>query len=376
MIVHRRFPQSIGAVHRPFTGYLLHGHGASLTSPRQQSEVSSNGRSTHVKRIPLRRVIAPAATVAALALTLAACGGDNNDGGTDTTTSGLSGSVLVDGSSTVGPMAEVANELFGESNPDVKVTVGESGTGGGFEKFCAGDTDISTASRPIEDDEAAICEENGVSYQEMIVANDALTLVINKDNDWATCLTVEQLKTIWEPKAEGKITNWNQVDPSFPDQELTLFGAGTDSGTFDYFTSAITGEEGASRTDYSPTENDNNTVTGVQGSVGGLGYFGYSYFEQNSDSLTAVQVDNGDGCVAPSPETVADGTYQPLSRELYLYPSIEKAADNAAAKAFTEYFAENDATIAETAQFIALNDEQKSLLDSELTDFQSAVDAV
>ncbi len=329
-----------------------------------------------MKRTPLRRVIAPAATVAALALTLTACGGNNETDGGGDTASGLTGSVLIDGSSTVGPMAEVASELFNESNPDVKVTVGESGTGGGFEKFCAGETDISTASRPIEEDEVAICEENGINFQEMVVANDALTLVINTENDWATCLTVEQLKTIWEPKAEGKITNWNQVDPSFPDEELTLFGAGTDSGTFDYFTDAINGEEGASRTDYSPTENDNNTVTGVEGSVGGLGYFGYSYFEQNSDSLTAVQVDNGDGCVAPSPETVADGTYQPLSRELYLYPSIEKAADNAAAKAFTEYFAENDSTIAETAQFIALNDEQKSLLDSELADFQSAVDAV
>ncbi|MCZ3385603.1 MAG: PstS family phosphate ABC transporter substrate-binding protein [Actinomycetia bacterium] len=328
----------------------------------------------HVKRTHLRRVIAPAATVAALALTLAACGGD--DGTTDDTASGLSGSVLIDGSSTVGPMAEVANELFGESNPDVKVTVGESGTGGGFEKFCAGETDISTASRPIEEDEAAICEENGITFQELVIANDALTLVINPDNDWATCLTVEQLKTIWEPKAEGTITNWNQVDPSFPNEELTLFGAGTDSGTFDYFTDAINGEEGASRTDYSPTENDNNTVTGVKGSVGGLGYFGYSYYEQNSDSLTAVQVDNGDGCVAPSPETVADGTYQPLSRELYMYPSIESAADNAAAKAFTEFFAENDAEIAEAALFIALNDEQSSLLDSELADFQSAVDAV
>lgn len=331
-----------------------------------------------MKRTSLRRVIAPAATVAALALTLAACGGSNNDGGGDSGGgSGLTGSVAIDGSSTVGPMAKVAADqtFFGTDNPDVQVTVGESGTGGGFEKFCAGETDLSTASRPIEDDEAAICDKNGVSYQELVVANDALTLVINKENDWATCLTVDQLKTIWEPQAEGKITNWNQVDPSFPDQELTLFGAGTDSGTFDYFTDAINGEEGASRTDYSPTENDNNTVTGVEGSVGGLGYFGYSYYEQNSDTLTAVQVDNGDGCVAPSAATVADGTYQPLSRELYIYPSIEKAASNPAAKAFVEYFAQNDSAIAEAAQFIALNDEQKSMLDSELADFQSAVDA-
>ena len=327
-----------------------------------------------MKRSSLKRVIAPAATVAALALTLAACGGDNNDEGTDTA-SGLSGSVNIDGSSTVGPMAKVAAELFGESNPDVKVTVGESGTGGGFEKFCAGETDISNASRPVEDDEVALCDKDGVTFQEMVIANDALTVVVNTENDWATCLTVEQLNTIWDPKSEDKITNWNQVDPSFPDEKLVLFGAGTDSGTFDYFTDAINGEEGASRTDYSPTENDNNTVQGVQGSTGGLGYFGYSYFEQNADGLTAVEIDGGGGCVAPSADTVSDGTYTPLARELYMYPSVEKAASNEAALAYTEFFVENDAAIAEAAQFIPLNDKQKATLDSEFTDFQAAVDA-
>ncbi|HUV49031.1 MAG TPA: PstS family phosphate ABC transporter substrate-binding protein [Actinomycetes bacterium] len=327
-----------------------------------------------MKRSSLNRVITPAATVAVLALTLAACGGDNNDGGGDAA-SGLSGSVNIDGSSTVGPMAKVAAELFGESNPDVKVTVGESGSGGGFEKFCAGETDISNASRPIEDDEVAACEKDGINFQEMVIANDALTVVVNADNDWATCLTVEQLNTIWDPKSEGKVTNWNQVDPSFPDEKLVLFGAGTDSGTFDYFTDAINGEEGASRTDYSPTENDNNTVQGVQGSAGGLGYFGYSYFEQNADNLTAVQVDGGDGCVSPSPETVGDGTYTPLARELYMYPSVEKAAGNEAALAYTQFFVDNDASISEAAQFIPLNDEQKATLDSEFADFQAAVDA-
>ncbi len=296
-----------------------------------------------MKRTSLRRVIAPVATVAALALTLAACGGDNNDDGGDDTASGLTGSVLIDGSSTVGPMAEVASRALRRVQPRRQDDRRRVRYRRRFREVLRRRDRHEHASRPIEDDEAAICDENGVSYQEMVVANDALTLVVNTENDWATCLTVEQLKTIWEPKAEGKITNWNQVDPSFPDEELALFGAGTDSGTFDYFTDAINGEEGASRTDYSPSENDNNTVTGVEGSVGGLGYFGYSYYEQNSDSLTAVQIDNGDGCVAPSAETVADGTYQPLSRELYIYPSIEKAADNAAAKAFVEYFAENDA---------------------------------
>jgi phosphate transport system substrate-binding protein len=325
-----------------------------------------------VKRSSLNRVMAPAAAVAALALTVTACGGNNNG---DSTGDGLSGSVTIDGSSTVGPMAKVAAELFGETNPDVRVTVGESGTGGGFEKFCAGETDISNASRPVEDDEVDLCEKDGVTFQEMVVANDALTVVVNSENDWATCLTVEQLNTIWDPKSEGKVTNWNQVDPSFPDEEIVLYAPGTDSGTFDYFTDAINGEEGASRTDYSPTENDNNTVQGVQGSAGGLGYFGFSYFEQNADNLTAVEIDGGNGCVAPSAESVSDGTYTPLARELYMYPSVEKAASNEAALAYTEFFVENDAEIAEAAQFIPLNDEQKALLDSELADFQAAVDA-
>ena len=152
---------------------------------------------------------------------------------------------------------------------------------------------MNDASRPIEEDEAKICEENSVEYQEMVVANDALTVVVNKENTWATCLTVDQLKMIWEPKAEGEVTNWNQVDSSFPDEEIVLFGPGTDSGTFDYFTDAINGEEGASRTDYTPSENDNNTIQGVQGSTGGMGYFGFSYYEQNADTLTAVEIDSG-----------------------------------------------------------------------------------
>ena len=200
-------------------------------------------------------------------------------------------------------------------NPGVQITVGTSGTGGGFEKFCAGDTDMSNASRPIKPDDASegpACESNGIEYTELQIANDGLSVVVNKDNDWVDCLTVEQLKTIWEPAAEGKVTNWNQVDPSFPDEPLELFGAGTDSGTFDYFTDAINGEEGASRTDYTATEDDNVTVQGVGGSTGGLGYFGLSYYEENSDTLKALEIDAGDGCVAPSTETVQSGEYTPL----------------------------------------------------------------
>lgn len=321
-----------------------------------------------MNRISLRRAGVPLASVAALALALSACGGDaNGDSGGDSVT----GSLSIDGSSTVGPMTKAASESFNESNPDVKISVGESGTGGGFEKFCVGETVMNDASRPIEDDEAKICDKNGISYQEMIVANDALTVVVNKDNDWATCLTVDQLNQIWEPKST--IDNWNQVDPSFPDEKLVLFGADTDSGTFDYFTDAINGEEGASRTDYSPSANDNDTVTGVEGSTGGMGYFGYTYFEQNSDALHAVEVDSGDGCVAPSAEAVSDGTYTPLSRPLFIYPSVEAGKNNSALLPFVEYYVENVATIAEAAQYIPLNDDETSTLQSELSDFQSAV---
>jgi phosphate transport system substrate-binding protein len=304
-----------------------------------------------------------------LALTLAACGGNNESD----SASGLSGDVAIDGSSTVGPLTAAASELFNEDNPDVRITVGESGTGGGFEKFCAGETDMNDASRPIDDaEEAPVCDKNDVKYQEMVVANDALTVVVPTSNDWATCLTTEQLKTIWEPKADGKVTNWNQVDPSFPDVPLDLYGPGTDSGTFDYFTDEINGEEGASRADYTPSEDDNIIVEGVAGSDGGLGYFGYTYYEQNTDKLKAVEIDSGDGCVAPSAETVQDGSYTPLGRPLFIYPSISSMSDNESFAALVEYYVANDADIADAAQFIPLSEEQKSTLDGELSDLKSA----
>ena len=246
-------------------------------------------------------------------------------------------------------------------NSGVQITVGTSGTGGGFEKFCNGETDISDASRPIHADDEAEglnCEANGITYTELQVANDGLSVVVNPENDWANCLTVEQLKMIWEPGADGTVTNWNQVDPSYPDVPLELFGPGTDSGTFDYFTDAINGEEGASRTDYTATEDDNVTVQGVSGSEGAIGYFGLSYFEENSDSLKAVEVDAGDGCVAPSVETVQDGSYTPLSRPLFIYPSGEML-QTAYGAAFVEYYLDNAVSIAETALFVPLTEEQQ-----------------
>ncbi len=292
------------------------------------------------------------------ALLVTACGGA--DAGQAAGGSGLSGTVRVDGSSTVAPLSTVAAEMFQEAGPGVQVTVGTSGTGGGFEKFCAGETDVSNASRPITDDERSMCAENGIAFVELQLANDALTVVVNRDNTWIDCITIDQLSAIWEP--DSRISNWNQVDPRFPDEELTLFGAGTDSGTFDYFTEAVNGEEGASRTDYAATEDDNVTVQGVSGSPGGLGYFGYSYFEQNSDSLKALEIDDGNGCVAPTPQTAQDGTYFPLARPLFVYPSVQ-AVSRPEVAAFLDFYVQNAATIAVEALFIPLNAEQQAQLE-------------
>ena len=296
--------------------------------------------------------------VGALALLLTACGGQ--DDGTDPVDGSVSGSVVVDGSSTVAPLTEAAADLFREEAANVNVTVATSGTGGGFEKFCAGETDISDASRGIEDDEVALCEEAGIEFTELLIANDALSVVVNPENDWADCLTVEQLNTMWAPEAEGTVTNWNQVDPSFPDQELTLFGAGTDSGTFDYFTAAINGEEGATRTDYSPSEDDNVTVQGVSGDVGAVGYFGLSYVLENEGVIKAAAIDNGEGCVEPSAETVIDGSYSPLGRPLYIYVNNASYTDKAQVKAFVDFFVENEADVAADALFIGLSEDQVS----------------
>jgi len=304
------------------------------------------------------------AAVSAFALVLTSCGGEDagSSGSGDGGSEQLSGEVKVDGSSTVAPLSEAAAALYAEEQPDVNVTVGTSGTGGGFEKFCNGETDISDASRPIKDEEIAACEENSITYAELIVANDALTVVVNPAVDFVDCLTVEQLNAIWGP--ESTIANWNEVDPSFPDLPLDLYGAGTDSGTFDYFTDAINGEEGASRTDYTPSEDDNTTVQGVAGSEGGMGYFGFTYYEENSDTLKALEIDNGEGCVAPSVETAQDGSYAPLSRPLFIYPS-DKGVERPEVLDFINFYIENIDDIVTEAQFVPLTDEQKATLAEE-----------
>lgn len=306
----------------------------------------------------MRKLLAFAAC-AVLALAAVACGGDadnNGDGGSSGAGGELSGTIKIDGSSSVAPLTEAAAELFQSENPDVRVTVGTSGTGGGFEKFCAGETDISDASRPIkEDEEAPICQKNGVQYEEIQVANDGLAIVVNPNNNFASCLTVEQLKKVWNDGS--KVTNWRQIDPRFPALELKLFGAGTDSGTFDYFTEAINGKEGVSRTDYNATEDDNVTVQGVAGDEGAMGYFGLSYAQLNEGQVKAVAVDGGNGCVAPSTETVQSGDYKPLSRPLLIYPS-ERALKRPEVRAFLEFYLENQDAIAEQALFVPLTGKQ------------------
>jgi phosphate transport system substrate-binding protein len=300
------------------------------------------------------------ALFACLALVgVAACGNDDDEGGSGGGGGqNLSGTIKIDGSSTVAPLSEAAAELFQAENPKVRVTVGTSGTGGGFEKFCAGETDISDASRPIkEDEEVPICEENGVTYGELQVANDGLAVVVHPDNDWASCLTVDQLKKIWDK--DSNVKNWNEVDPSFPDEEMELFGAGTDSGTFDYFTEAINGEEGRSRSDYNATEDDNVTVQGVSGSKGAVGYFGLSYAQQNEGKVKAIEVDGGDGCVGPSTETVQSGDYKPLSRPLFVYPG-EKAVKRPEVKSFLDFYLENSDAVAEQALFVPMTEEQRT----------------
>ncbi|MDP1878156.1 MAG: PstS family phosphate ABC transporter substrate-binding protein [Actinomycetota bacterium] len=306
------------------------------------------------------------AALASLSLLLAACGGsasgDNSNGEAGTDGGDVTGQVRIDGSSTVFPLTALAAEDFQLENPGVQVTVGSSGTGGGFEKFCRGETDANDASRPVKDDEAATCAEAGVEFGELQVAVDALTVVVNPANDWATCLTIEELNKIWAP--DSAVNNWSQVREGFPDEELKLFGPGTDSGTFDYFTDVINGEEGASRTDFTPSEDDNVIVQGVAGSTGGLGYFGYSYYEENADTLTAVEIDSGAGCVIPSAENAQNGTYVPLARPLFVYPSKE-ALTRPEVRAFFDYYVANDASIAEGAQFIALNPEQQAKLQAD-----------
>lgn len=255
---------------------------------------------------------------------------------------GLSGRVAVDGSSTVFPITEAVAEEFQRAHRGVRVTVGLSGTGGGFKKFCGGETDISNASRPIRGAEAAECQRNGVEHVAFRVGWDGMTVVVNPANDWAECMTVEELRQVWQPGSA--IRRWNQIRPGWPDQSLILYAPDTDSGTFDYFTEAIVGEEKASRPDYTASADDNVLVMGVAGDRNALGYFGYAYYAENRDRLKAVAIDAGDGCVLPSDETVESEAYRPLSRPMYIYVRKD-ALRRPEVEAFVEFYLENAPTL-------------------------------
>ena len=262
--------------------------------------------------------------------------------------------IKIDGSSTVYPVTEaVAEEFQKAKRGKIKVTVGISGTGGGFKKFCRGETDISDASRPILKQEMEACKGAGIQYVELPVAFDALTVMVNPKNDWAPSMTVAELKKIWEPAAQGKITKWNQVRPNWPNAPLKLYGAGADSGTFDYFTEAITGKAKSSRGDFTASEDDNVLVQGIANDRNALGFFGFSYYVENQDKLKAVAIDGGKGPVMPSAKAVEDGTYQPLSRPIFIYVN-KKSAEKSEVKEFVEFYLKNAANLVKQVKYVAL----------------------
>lgn len=305
--------------------------------------------------------------VCALALGLAGCSPSQQqanapEGGTAGTTGTAAGGdrlIKIDGSSTVYPITEAVAEEFMTQNPGVNITVGISGTGGGFNKFCGEETVISNASRPIKPSEVEACQKNNVPYIELPVAYDGLAIIVNPKNTWASDITVEELKRIWEPAAQGKITQWNQVRPTWPNEKITLFGPGTDSGTYDYFTDAIVGKEGASRGDYTSSEDDNVVVQGVSRDPNALGFLGVAYYEQNKDKLKVVPVEdndpsNGAGPQLPTYENIVAGTYQPLARPIFIYVSKEAVEARPIVDQFVQFYLKEGAVLSKEVGYVAL----------------------
>jgi phosphate transport system substrate-binding protein len=295
-------------------------------------------------KYPAARLAFGSITLAAVVL-LAACGPQD----------GLTGSVSVDGSSTVFPITEAVAEEFRFVAPNVRATVGISGTGGGFKRFCAGEIDISNASRPIKPSEREACGEKGVDYLELVVAYDGLSVVTNLKNDFVDNLTLDELRRIWEPNS--KVNRWNQVRPEWPDERIVLFGPDTESGTFDYFTETIMGAEDASRFDYTASSDDNVLVHGVSGEEFALGYFGFAFYAENPDKLRLIPVDGGDGPIAPSQTTISNGTYAPLSRPLFLYVNTELLRESLAVQEFIDFYLTDGPELVPEVGYVPLPDD-------------------
>jgi phosphate transport system substrate-binding protein len=299
-----------------------------------------------------------------VAAILTACGGGSSEQSRDAAAAPQV--ITVDGSSTVAPLTEAVAEEFQKTHAGNRVTVGTSGTGGGFQKFCRNEIDISDASRPIRADEKEACAKAAIQYIEIPIAYDGLAVVVHPKNTWATSMTVAELKKLWEPGAQGKVMRWNQVRADWPDREIHLFGAGVDSGTFDYFTEVIVGKMDASRGDYTSSEDDNVIVQGVSGDENSLGYFGYAYYEQNQGKLKLVAIDdgndaNGKGPVAPSPETVKNGTYRPLSRPIFIYPKL-KALDRSEVRSFIDFYLTKGVSLIREVGYVPLSDSEYGLV--------------
>ena len=291
----------------------------------------------------------------AITLIAAACGRDDRAASQsqDKTALQLTGTIEIDGSSTVAPITEAVAEEFKKVQPRVQVNVGISGSGGGFKRFSVGDTDISDASRAIKDSEAATAVENGIEYLEFHVGVDGLSVMVNPQNDFVECMTVDQLKMIWEPGSG--VDTWKEIDPSWPNRTVNLYGPGTDSGTFDYFTEEVVGEAKLSRADYTASEDDNVLVQGISGDRNSLGYFGYAYYAGNADKLKLLAIDDGDGCVTPSISTIADGSYKPLSRPLLIYVS-KSSLERPEVRAFVEFYMEEGDELTREVGYVPLSD--------------------
>jgi phosphate transport system substrate-binding protein len=295
---------------------------------------------------------------------IASCGSGNTNKGTEK----LSGTIKIDGSSTVYPITEAVAEEFRIDQPNVKVTIGISGTGGGFKKFGRSETDISDASRPIKQKEVDLCAENNISYVNLMVAYDGLAVIINPENDWVDNFTVEELKKLWEPNAQGVILKWNQIRPEWPNEEIHLFGPGVASGTYDYFTEAVVGKSGSSRGDFTASEDDNVLVQGIAGDKFGLGFFGLAYYKENKDKLKLVAVDGGNGPVNPSLETVSNGTYSPLSRPLFIYVN-SKAIARKEVTEFVDFYIANAPELATEVGYVPLPESEYKVQADKFTSF-------